>query len=113
MTRRTRIFIGILLIYTAGIAFLLYRVVSDIDPRYRESAEESLVETSQLVASLVEQDVIAGAINTARLVSGSCDVKLASCVRRLRVQRPIPRLDEPTALSTALLAEAEARSADL
>ncbi|MFM9923841.1 two-component system sensor histidine kinase CreC [Variovorax sp. H27-G14] len=67
MTRRTRIFIGILLIYSAGIGLLLYRVVSDIDPRYRESAEESLVETSQLVASLVEQDVIAGAINTARL----------------------------------------------
>jgi two-component system sensor histidine kinase CreC len=67
VSRRTRIFIGILLIYTAGIAFLLYRVVADIDPRYRESAEESLVETSQLLASLVEQDVIAGAINTARL----------------------------------------------
>ena len=67
MTSRTRIFIGILLIYTAGIAFLLYRVVIDIDPRYRESAEESLVEASQLMASLVEQDVIAGAINTARL----------------------------------------------
>lgn len=67
MTRRTRIFIGILLIYTAGIAFLLYRVVADIDPRYRESAEESLVETSQFMASLIEQDVIAGAINTARL----------------------------------------------
>ena len=28
MTSRTRIFIGILLIYTAGIAFLLYRVVA-------------------------------------------------------------------------------------
>lgn len=67
MTRRTRIFIGILLIYAAGIAFLLYRVVGDIDPRYRESAEESLVEVSQLMASLVEQDVIAGAINTERL----------------------------------------------
>ncbi|VTU12780.1 Sensor protein CreC [Variovorax sp. SRS16] len=67
MSRRTRIFIGILLIYTAGIAFLLYRVVADIDPRYRESAEESLVEISQLMASLVEQDVIAGAINPARL----------------------------------------------
>ena len=67
MTRRTRIFLGILLIYTAGIAFLLYRVVGDIDPRYRESAEESLVETSQLMASLVEQDVIAGALNTAKL----------------------------------------------
>jgi len=67
VTRRTRIFVGILLIYTAGIAFLLYRVVADIDPRYRESAEESLVETSQLMASLIEQDVIAGAINTSRL----------------------------------------------
>ncbi|VWX59381.1 Two-component system, OmpR family, sensor histidine kinase CreC [Burkholderiales bacterium 8X] len=67
MTRRTRIFIGILLIYGIGIAFLLYSVVADIDPRYRESAEESLVDTSQLMASLVEQDVIAGAINTARL----------------------------------------------
>ncbi|MBU2288780.1 MAG: two-component system sensor histidine kinase CreC, partial [Gammaproteobacteria bacterium] len=67
MTRRTRIFVGILLIYTAGIAFLLYRVVGDIDPRYRESAEESMVETSQLLASLIEQDVIAGAINPARL----------------------------------------------
>ncbi|MCU4122034.1 two-component system sensor histidine kinase CreC [Variovorax sp. N23] len=67
MTKRSRIFLGILLIYAAGIAFLLYRVVSDIDPRYRESAEESLVESSQFMASLVEQDVIAGAINTARL----------------------------------------------
>ncbi|MET0540302.1 MAG: two-component system sensor histidine kinase CreC, partial [Variovorax sp.] len=67
MTQRTRIFIGILLIYTIGIAFLLYRVMADIDPRYRESAEESLVETSQLMASLVEQDAIAGALNTARL----------------------------------------------
>ena len=67
MTKRNRIFIGILLIYAAGIAFMLYRIVADIDPRYRESAEESLVETSHLLASLVEQDVRAGAIDTARL----------------------------------------------
>src|SRR6185369_5982452 len=67
MTKRNRIFIGILLIFAAGIAFMLYRVVSDLDPRYRESAEESLVETAQLMASLVEQDVQGGAIDTARL----------------------------------------------
>lgn len=67
MSKRTRIFIGILLIYAAGIAFMLYRVVADIDPRYRESAEESLVETSHLLASLVEQNLQAGAIDTARL----------------------------------------------
>ncbi|MBK6009223.1 two-component system sensor histidine kinase CreC [Ramlibacter ginsenosidimutans] len=65
--KRNRIFVGILLIYAAGIAFLLYRVLADLDPRYRESAEESLVETSQLVATLVEQDVRDGAIDVTRL----------------------------------------------
>lgn len=70
MSKRNRIFIGILLIYAAGIAFMLYRVVADLDPRYRESAEESLVETSQLLATLIEQDLqnqAGGAIDTARL----------------------------------------------
>lgn len=67
MSKRTRILVGILLVYTVGIAFMLYRVVSDLDPRYRESAEESLVETSYLLASLIEQDVRDGALDTARL----------------------------------------------
>lgn len=67
MNKRNRIFIGILLIYAAGIAFLLYRVLADLDPRYRESAEESLVETAQVMASLVEQDVRDGAIDTSRV----------------------------------------------
>lgn len=67
MSKRSRIFVAVLLIYVAGTAFLLYRVLADLDPRYRESAEESLVETAQLVASLVEQDVRDGAIDTTRL----------------------------------------------
>lgn len=67
MSKRTRIFIGILLIYTIGIAFVLYRVVSDLDPRYRESTEESLVETSQLMATLIEQDVRDGVLDTTRV----------------------------------------------
>lgn len=67
MTKRNRIFIGILLIYAAGIVFLMYRVLGELDPRYRESAEESLVETAQIMASLVEQDIKDGAIDTARL----------------------------------------------
>lgn len=67
MTRRNRIFIGILLIYALGIGFMLYRLMDDIDPRYRESAEESLVETSHLLASLAEQQVRDGAIDTAQL----------------------------------------------
>ncbi|MBV9889684.1 MAG: two-component system sensor histidine kinase CreC [Rhizobacter sp.] len=55
MTKRTRIFIGILVGYALGVAFLMYRQLGDIDPRYRESAEDSLVETAQLMASLVEE----------------------------------------------------------
>jgi two-component system, OmpR family, sensor histidine kinase CreC len=67
VSKRNRIFIGILLIYAAGIAFMLYRVVADLDPRYRESAEDALVETSQLMASLIEQDVREGALVVDRL----------------------------------------------
>jgi len=54
VTRRNRIFIGILVAYALGVAFLMYRQLGDIDPRYRESAEESLVETAYLVAALIE-----------------------------------------------------------
>jgi two-component system sensor histidine kinase CreC len=67
VSKRNRIFLVLLLIYVAGIGFLLYRVLADLDPRYRESAEESLVETAQLVATLVEQDVRDGRIDTQRL----------------------------------------------
>ena len=63
MNRRNRIFAGILLVYVAGIAFLLYRIVLDLDPRYREATEEALVETSQVLAASVERDVRDGTIN--------------------------------------------------
>ena len=42
-------------------------MVSDLDPRYRESTEESLVETSQLMATLIEQDVRDGVLDTTRV----------------------------------------------
>ncbi len=62
MTKRTRIFIGILVAYALGVAFLMYRQLGDIDPRYRESAEESLVETAYLMASLIEQASVDGVL---------------------------------------------------
>ena len=67
MTKRTRIFIGILLAYALGVGVLMQRQLADIDPRYRESAEESLVETANLMAALVEQRVQAGTIDTQEL----------------------------------------------
>jgi two-component system sensor histidine kinase CreC len=57
MTLRNRVFAGLVLIYLAGLAFFMYRAMSDIDPRYRESAEDALVETAQLLATLLEQDL--------------------------------------------------------
>ena len=67
MSKRSRIFFGLLFIFALGMAAVVYRVVSDIDPRYRESAEESLVETSHVLATLVEQDIRDGVLDTARL----------------------------------------------
>ncbi|HSB98354.1 MAG TPA: two-component system sensor histidine kinase CreC, partial [Burkholderiaceae bacterium] len=54
MTTRTRVFVGILLVYALGVGVLMWRLLADIDPRYRESAEESLVETAHLMASWIE-----------------------------------------------------------
>ena len=62
MNKRTRIFIGILLAYALGVGWLLYRQLEDIDPRYRESAEESLVETAQLMATLIERQSADGTL---------------------------------------------------
>ena len=67
MSRRNRIFVGILAVYFAGIAFLLYRIVGDLDPRYRESTEDSLIETAQVLAALVERDVHDDTIDTGAL----------------------------------------------
>ena len=67
MSKRTRVFIGILLAYALGAGALLYRQLGDIDPRYRESAEESLVETAQLLATLIEQDSSDGALRSEAL----------------------------------------------
>lgn len=64
MSKRSRIFIGILLAYVVGVAWLMYRQLGDIDPRYRESAEESMVEVAQLMASVIEQASVDGALNT-------------------------------------------------
>ena len=64
MTARNRVFIGILVAYALGVAFLLYRQLLDIDPRYRESAEESLAETAQLFATSIELVSTSTELNT-------------------------------------------------
>lgn len=67
MSQRNRVFVVVLLVYVLAVAFLLYRFVAEIDPRYRESAEDSLVETAHLIASLIEQQMSDETIDVARL----------------------------------------------
>ncbi len=67
MSKRNRIFLGILLIYALGVAYLLLRVMMDLDPRYKESAEELMVDTAHLLASLIETDIRDGMFRPGRL----------------------------------------------
>lgn len=67
MSRRSRVFLGIFFVYLAAVSLLLYRVATDMDPRYRESAEESLVDTAQLLATLLERRSFSGVIPTDEL----------------------------------------------
>ena len=69
MSRRFRIFLALIAVYAIGMAALLYQLLADLDPRYRESAEESLVETAQLMASAIEQDVDGGALPADRIAA--------------------------------------------
>ena len=67
MSRRSRLFAAIVALYVAAVVLLLYRISLDIDPRYRESAEESLVDTANLLATLLERQAYAGVIQTEEL----------------------------------------------
>ncbi|MGL4667948.1 MAG: two-component system sensor histidine kinase CreC [Saezia sp.] len=57
LNSRNRIFIGVLLIYVCGVIFMLYNLMDGLDPRYRESAEDSMVETANLLASFTQQHI--------------------------------------------------------
>jgi two-component system sensor histidine kinase CreC len=67
MTPRNRVFLGLIGIFVLAFGFLTYRIATDLDPRYREPAEDSLVETAHLLASLVELDLKDGAIDVSTL----------------------------------------------
>jgi two-component system sensor histidine kinase CreC len=69
VSRRNRIFLGILGSFALVVSLLLYRVASDLDPRYRESAEESLVDVAHLLAASVETDMHDRRVDPARLAT--------------------------------------------
>ena len=63
MTIRTRILLVYLLIVGGGFYYLVNRSVAELRPRYLESMEESLVDTVNLLATVIERDVGDGPID--------------------------------------------------
>jgi two-component system, OmpR family, sensor histidine kinase CreC len=67
MNKRNRIFLSVILLFTAGVASLLYMVISGLDMRYRESAEETLVDTAYILAAWIETDANESLIDATRM----------------------------------------------
>lgn len=63
MSIKGRIFLGFFTFLAIGLALLTYWLLKDIRPQPLKATEESLVETSTLLASLVEQGSTAGSLN--------------------------------------------------
>jgi len=75
VSKRNRIYLGIVLLFALLIAALLYRVASDIDSRYREATEVSMVDTAYLLASFIQTDIADKKIDPTRLQSALSDVE--------------------------------------
>ena len=67
MSKRNRIFLSVILLFTFGVAALLYTVSSGLDMRYRESAEETLVDTAYIMAAWIETDANESLIDATRM----------------------------------------------
>ncbi|WP_137939519.1 two-component system sensor histidine kinase CreC [Chitinivorax sp. B] len=70
MLTRNHIGLGVLLVYLCSVGLLLRYLIADLDPRYREATEASLVDTSYLLASLLEHDASGGQLDLERLQAG-------------------------------------------
>jgi two-component system sensor histidine kinase CreC len=64
---RSRVLLSLLLAFMAGLGWLIFHNIDDLERRYRESAEETLIDTAQLMAALVATDIRDGAVATDRL----------------------------------------------
>jgi two-component system sensor histidine kinase CreC len=67
VSARSRVFLSLVLVFLLGLGWFVRRNIEDLEHRYRESAEELLVDTAQLVAALVATDIRDGRIATDRL----------------------------------------------
>jgi two-component system sensor histidine kinase CreC len=67
VSARGRVFLSLILVFLLGLGWLVQRNIQGLEHRYRESTEELLVDTAQLVAALVVTDIRDGNIQADRL----------------------------------------------
>jgi two-component system sensor histidine kinase CreC len=67
MSLRWRLLLLLLLVYAAGGYYLTQRALDQLRPRYLESMEETLVDTSVLLASIVETQIQGDGLDAAAL----------------------------------------------
>ena len=75
MSIRSRIFLGIIILFSVGFYFLIDIVADDIEMRYRESTEEPLVDTARVLASIASSSVIDGNIDLSLFREGFKNVQ--------------------------------------
>jgi two-component system, OmpR family, sensor histidine kinase CreC len=71
---RTRIFFGVFVVFICGVAYLLNQVIRDLEPRYRESVEEPLVDMARILAALIGNDIRDGRIDARHFRQGFADL---------------------------------------
>jgi two-component system sensor histidine kinase CreC len=67
VSKRNRILLALFCVFVGAIVWLVHGIVTDIEPRYREAAEEPLVDISRVLAAFVSGDIRDGVIDPARL----------------------------------------------
>ena len=67
MTIRTRILLGFLVIYLTSFYFLFDTLFREIRPRYLETVEDSLNDTVNILAAMMEMEAENGKISHSRL----------------------------------------------
>jgi len=66
---RTKIYIGYFIVVAIGFYFYADRTIQDVKRRYLESVEENLVDSANILASMVSNDIKGGKISTDNIKS--------------------------------------------
>ena len=76
MTIRTQIVFGFATIVLIGLAYLFYWLVTDLEPQYRKSTEEPLIDTARVIAAIASTNYKKGKFDSAAFAKAYEQIKL-------------------------------------